>query len=157
MCSIRLLSNKNCYFRAVFFELTTSSVSWPADKYKVQLYFLGQSFSCPWFRFRDSVYIYLISFQDYLLDNLGATDQGAKNLIDKGLDEENFLQLQVYYEELNFEKVKESEAYTVLIFLPVIFSSINRQTKKTNVDIVACIHFRLPSSCQTWAERWVCA
>ena len=61
-----------------------------------------------------------MSLQDYLLNNLGAADQEAKNLIDKGLDDRNFLQLQVYYEELNFEKVKESEAYTVPTFLPII-------------------------------------
>ena len=61
-----------------------------------------------------------MSLQDYLLNNLRETDQGAKKLIDKGLDDENFLQLQVYYEELNFEKVKESEAYTVTTFLPII-------------------------------------
>ena len=61
-----------------------------------------------------------MSLQDYLLNNLGAADQEAKNLIDKGLDDKNFLQLQVYYEELNYEKVKESEAYTVPTFLPII-------------------------------------
>ena len=51
--------------------------------------------------------------QDYLLDSLGTNDADAKSIISKGQDTQNFLQVQIYFEELNFEKITESEAYTV--------------------------------------------
>ena len=55
---------------------------------------------------------HVISLQDYLLEGLSSNGD-AKDLIDQGLDEQNFLQLEVYYEELNFERITESPAYTV--------------------------------------------
>ena len=52
-------------------------------------------------------------FQQLLLDELSSDHTGAQTIINSGDFDDNFAQVQIYYEELNFQSISESPSYEV--------------------------------------------
>ena len=69
-------------------------------------------------------------FKQLLLDELSSNHTGAKTIIDGGDFDDNFAQVQIYYEELNFQSISENPNYAVssMIFTGALFSFL------TNLD-----------------------
>ena len=67
-----------------------------------------------------TVYFY---FKQLLLDELSSDHTGAQTIINGGEFDDNFAQVQIYYEELNFQSISENPSYAVsfLIFTGAFF------------------------------------
>ena len=58
--------------------------------------------------------------QDYLYEDIGADSTEALSIINNNGAENNFLQLQIYFEELNYEQITETQTYTVNISSKIV-------------------------------------
>ena len=58
--------------------------------------------------------------QDYLYEDIGADSTEVLSIINNNGAENNFLQLQIYFEELNYEQITETQAYTVNICSKIV-------------------------------------
>ena len=70
-----------------------------------------------------------------MYEDIGADSTEALSIINNNGAENNFLQLQIYFEELNYEQITETQAYTVnicpkiVIIVTICSLSDNRGSK----------------------------
>ena len=55
-----------------------------------------------------------------MYEDIGADSTDAWSIINNNGAENNFLQLQIYFEELNYEQITETQAYTVNICSKIV-------------------------------------
>ena len=65
----------------------------------------------------------LYSFQASIMQDLSDSDSKAQTIIDAGEEDDNFLKLQIYYEELNYESLTENPNYAVSAIMLAVVSA----------------------------------
>ncbi len=84
---------------------------------------------------------FLFLFQPHLLHKLSLNNAGASNLIQNDEFDDNFAELEVYYEELNFESMTENPSYEVSKYSVHQESRTFRSILFTDVDFCFCLFF----------------
>ncbi len=68
------------------------------------------------------------SLQDYLHEELESNNPEVKQIIANNSAQYNFLLLQIYYEDLNFDQITETQGYTVRYGLRMRVRSVHAYT-----------------------------